>query len=74
MMRAVLRGLLTDAQGRIDEMALLTILGLLSFIGLEIFAVVVRHQHFDAEGYGMGLGSAIGAATLGMGLKSKFGD
>jgi hypothetical protein len=28
MMRAVLRGLLTDAQGRIDEMALLTILGL----------------------------------------------
>lgn len=71
-MRRFLKELLTDAQGRADEMALLTILGLVSFIGLEIFAVVVRHQRFDAGGYGMGLGSAIGAATIGMGLKSRF--
>lgn len=44
-MKAFLLGLVSDVQGRSDEMALLAILGMLTFLGLQIFVVVIRHQH-----------------------------
>jgi predicted permease len=72
-MKAFLLGLVSDEQGRSDEMALLAILGVLTFIALQIFAVVVRHQHFEPEAFGVGFGAAIGAAATGMGLKSRLG-
>lgn len=73
-MKHFLIGLVSDAKGRSDEMALLSIIGVLVFIGLEVFSVVWRHQPFEPDGFGMGLGSAIGAAAVGMGLKSHFGE
>ncbi|HTQ70635.1 MAG TPA: hypothetical protein VMH92_03975 [Acidocella sp.] len=59
--------------GRADEMAACCILGVLGFIGLAVFSVVANHQPFSPLDYGAGLGSAIGGAAAGMGLKSKLG-
>lgn len=73
-MKRFLFDLVADAEGRSDEMALLSILGVLAYIGLGIFAVVVRHQPFSPEQFGMGLGSAIAAGAVGMGLKRRLGD
>lgn len=72
-MKVFLVQLLTDSEGRSDELALLAILGVLTFIGLEIFAVVIRHQLFLPEQFGLGLGSALAAASVGMGIKSRCG-
>jgi hypothetical protein len=72
-MKRILFEMITDANGRADELALLSIMGVLSFIGLELFSVLVRHQGFEPERFGMGLGSAIAAGAIGMGLNSRFG-
>lgn len=72
-MKRFINELLTDAGGRSDELALLAILGVLTFIGLEIFAVIVRHQPFAPEQFGVGLGSALAAASVGMGFKTRCG-
>lgn len=71
-MKAWLAALLTDANNRADEMAVLTILGVLTFLGLSIYSVVVRGQTFDPSSYGTGLASALGAASIGMGLKARW--
>jgi hypothetical protein len=68
-----LRDFITDPAGKADELAACCILGVLSFIGLAIYAVVFNHQPFAPLDYGTGLGSAIGGAAAGMGLKAKFG-
>lgn len=72
-MRAFLAQLLTDSEGRSDELAILAILGVLTFIGLEIFTVVIRHQLFAPEQFGVGLGSTLAATSVGMGIKSRCG-
>ena len=72
-MKSFLIGFVSDVQGRSDEMALLAILGVLTFLSLQIFVVVARHQNFEPESFGVGFGAAIGAAATGMGLKSRFG-
>jgi hypothetical protein len=72
-MKRILAELISDSNGRADELAVLSIIGVLSFIGLELFAVLVRHQAFEPERFGMGLGSAIAAGAIGMGLSSRFG-
>ncbi len=72
-MRRILFEMISDANGRADELALLSIVGVLSFIGLELFSVLIRHQSFEPEQFGMGLGSAIAAGAIGMGLSSRFG-
>lgn len=72
-MKKFLFELVSDAQGRSDEMALLSICGVVSYIGLEIFSVVVRHQPFQPEGFGMGLSSAIAAGAFGLGLGNRLG-
>lgn len=72
-MRRLISELLTDSEGRSDELALLAILGVLTFIGLEIFAVIVRQQEFRPEQFGLGLGSALAAASVGMGIKTRCG-
>ena len=68
-----LSGLFADPNSRhADEMACLCVLGVLTFLGLAVFAVVVKGQAFDPQSYGIGLGSAIGAAAAGMGLKARM--
>ena len=73
-MKWFLLSLVTDSRGRSDEMAILSILGVVTFIGLEVFSVVVGHHVFEPDRFGIGLGSAIAAASIGMGLKSRFGE
>lgn len=66
-----LRQLFQGKNGTADEMAVLAVLGVLTYLGLSIFAVVCNHQSFDAQAFGIGLGAAIGAAAVGMGFKAK---
>jgi hypothetical protein len=65
--------LCSDENSRADEMAILSILSVLVFLGLSIFAVVWRHQPWTPIDYGVGVGSVIGAACAGMGLKKRLG-
>jgi len=65
------RQLFIGANGNADEMAVLCVLGLLTFLALSIWTVVVQDKPFDPQAFGIGLGAAIGAAALGMGLKAK---
>lgn len=57
---------------RADEMAGLAILGVLTFLGLEIYSVAWQGRAFDPAGFGQGLGLALAAAAIGMGLKAKW--
>lgn len=67
------KNLIADPNSRhSDEMAVLCILGVLTFLFLSVYAVVYRGQTFDPQGFGIGLGAAIGTAAAGMGLKSKM--
>lgn len=71
-MKDWLKQLLQDEDGEADEMALLSILGVLTFLGCEIYSVVaVEGFRFDPQTFGVGLGAALGAAAAGMGWKSK---
>lgn len=72
-MKEFFLGLISDGDGRSDEMAVLSIIGVATFIGLEIFSVVLRRQPFIPDQFGLGFGSVIGTAALGMGLKSRLG-
>lgn len=65
-----LRQLFVGTDGAADEMAVLSVLGVLTFLGLSIYDAVHNHR-FDPQAFGIGLGSAIGAAALGMGFKSR---
>lgn len=58
--------------GDADEMAILSILGVLVGLGLAVYAVVVKGQAFDIQSFGIGFGALIGAASMGMGLKAKM--
>lgn len=64
--------LLTDKDGDADEMALLTTLSVIAYIGLEIYSVGwVKEFRFDPQAFGIGLGALIGAAAAAMGYKSS---
>lgn len=53
-------------------MAVLSVLGVLTFLGLAIYSIAFKGQPFDPQAFGTGLGLAIGAAAVGMGLKAKM--
>jgi hypothetical protein len=66
-----LKRLFTDKDGDADEMALLTVCAVLSYISLEIYSVIyVKDFRFEPQGFGTGLGVLIGAATAAIGFKS----
>lgn len=62
--------LVTDSQGKADEMATLCICSALTYLGTGTWAVVVNHQTFDAQAWGIGLGALIGGVSAGMGMKA----
>jgi hypothetical protein len=71
--KGILIDLFTNSEGhRADEMASLSIVGVLVFIGLAIYSVAYKGSAFDPTGYGTGLGAAIGGAAVGIGLKGKM--
>ncbi len=71
-MSQFLKDLLTDHQGRVDEQALLSVCGAVVFLGLEIYAVVVRGELFDPFGFGAGIGTLLGATSAGFGLRARW--
>ncbi len=56
--------LIEGADGRLDEQSALSIAGVLTFLGLEIYDVGILHHAFDPQSFGFGFG-AVMAATLG---------
>lgn len=66
---------LFDSDARAAEIGLvLGALGVVAFIGLAGFDVLVRGRPFDMQGYGAGLGlvmTATGVAAWGQGLGRK---
>lgn len=65
------RQLFTSKDDKADEMAVLTVLGVLTFIGLAVVEVVVKGHAFDPQAYGIGLAATLGAAGVGMGFKNS---
>jgi hypothetical protein len=64
---------LQDSKGNWDEQALLSMVGVSTFLGLTIYSVVVLHQHFDFEAFGIGFGSTMGATLIGMAYRESRG-
>jgi hypothetical protein len=70
--KAFLKALVTDHQGRSDEQAVISILGACVFFGLEIYSVVGRGENFDPLGFGAGIGTLLGATSAGFGLRARW--
>lgn len=68
-----LKQLFQGKGGVADEMAVLTVMGVLTFLGLAIYSVVWKGQPFEPQNYGTGLGLVVIAALVGFGLRSKLG-
>ncbi len=71
-MRAFFKALATDCQGRSVEQAVISMVGAAVFFGLEIYAVGVHGQNFDAFGFGAGMGTLLGATSAGFGLRARW--
>ena len=71
-MKTYFSDLFTDHQGRSDEQALISMAGAVVFFGLQIYAVVVRGENFDPLGFGAGVGTLLGAASAGFGLRARW--
>ena len=72
-MKKWLADLFGDESSRADEMALLTVLSVLSFLALSFVAYVVHRQTWAPVDFGVGLGSVLGTAAVGMGIKKRLG-
>jgi hypothetical protein len=72
-MRKPLSQFLQDAQGNWDEQALLSIIGVGAFWFCVVWDVVVLHQHFDAQGVGIGFGAVMGATLGGLSFRESRG-
>jgi len=46
-------------------------LGVLTYIGLSCWSVIGQGKPFDMQGFGIGLGSTLGAGSLGIAIKAK---
>lgn len=68
LLREILMGPKTEADG----ILLASWLGLLTFLSLEIFSVVVQQKEFDPQAFGLGLGAVIGAGGLAQGFKNRM--
>ena len=60
--------LLQDSHGDPNEAIVVAVLGMIAFIGLEIFATATG-KHFDPQGYGIGYAAVVAA----MGGAVKWG-
>jgi hypothetical protein len=66
--------LIEGADGKLDEQSALSILGVLTFLALESYSVVVMHQIFNAESFGFGFGAVMGATLAGLGYRASKGQ
>jgi hypothetical protein len=66
-------GLFSGPDTRSDEMATLTILGVVWWLAMGSYAILLAHQPFGPETYANGLSTILFAAAAGMGLKAKLG-
>lgn len=71
-MKKLCRELIVGPKDNAEGLTLMTWLGMLTYLGLAIWAVVGKGQPFDPQAYGIGFGAALGAAAAGLGLKSRF--
>lgn len=71
-MKKWLATFLTNGQGQADTMLTLSVLGVLSYIAFEGYALIWMHQAFHAFDYATGMGATIAAAASGMGLRTRL--
>jgi hypothetical protein len=64
--------LIEGSDGKLDEQPLLSILGVLTFLGLTIYSVITG-RHFDYEAFGIGFGAVMGATLAGLGFRAAKG-
>lgn len=70
-MKRLFRALLFGPKNNADTMVLMSVLGVLTFLGLSIYHTLAKGD-FDAQSFGIGLGSVLGAASIGLGTKTKL--
>ncbi len=63
--------LLSDDKGRADEQALISLVAAAVFLGLEVLSVL-RGQAFDPLSFGAGVGTLVGVASAGLGLRAHL--
>jgi hypothetical protein len=63
---------LNGPDGKLDEISMLSILGVLTYLALASVALW-RGQAWDPRAFADGLGKVLLAASFGMGIKAKLG-
>lgn len=63
--------ILADADGVLEIARTSGALVVLTFLGLSIYSVVWKHQHFDMQSFGIGAGAVIGALGAALKLTAK---
>ena len=53
----------------LDFIRVAAIFGVLQGLGLTLYTVVIQHEHFVLQQFGVGLGCLLGGAGVGIGLK-----
>ncbi|OYV35521.1 MAG: hypothetical protein B7Z80_18100 [Rhodospirillales bacterium 20-64-7] len=62
--------LIEGSDGKLDEQPLLSIIGVLTFLGLCVHGQLT-HTPFDAQGFGIGFGAVMGATLAGLGFRGR---
>jgi hypothetical protein len=65
--------LIEGADGKLDEQSALSIAGVVTFLGLEIYDVAVLHHVFDPQTFGFGFGAVMAATLGGMAYRESKG-
>ena len=66
----VIKDITTVANGEDYDLGRIALLiGIIAFIILSIYALAIKSQNFNAQDYGIGLGSLLGGGGLGLKFK-----
>ncbi len=68
----VVRDIFAGSDGKVDEQALVSVLGFLLGCFYQGWSVIKLQQPFDAGGFGMFVGALVGGSCAGFGLRSAF--
>jgi hypothetical protein len=65
-----LRDILTEPDNKtICPVRVIGILGSLQGLGMSAYDVVIQHQHFDLQAFGLGMGATVAALGVALGIK-----
>lgn len=68
--KKMFRDVFTEPDGKtICPVRVIGIFGSMQGLGMSAYDVVIQHQHFDLQAYGLGMGATLAALGVALGMK-----